>query len=331
MIGLHNLRENFIYRALRTDEDPYKDIECKDAKSNRTVDEHVFTGLRIPSKYISTTASFDSAQKWFGTSAYKSNYRRGTTIVKIDVSYLRINYPSIVSSAYNFTDESVIDAFLTGESKRYVRTYKEIVFEKCIPVKAVCDIHVEGKGWIGTAPPQSVPTPISTPTLSTSTPLPTSRSLNSVSTSASSISTFSSTSNMFPISTPSISTTLPLSSHSLISAFMSPTPRTASSTLEYNDDTSATSQNIAMSTSSISSSSISNISNISTSSVSALDSSADTSVTSILLKRSERVKRRCEVDSEVTPAKYVRLNGDIQVSVCEHTIAKFLFPSLLLK
>ena len=275
MKGLHNLREEFLYRALRTEEDPYKNIMCKDASSNRTIIEHVAVGLKNPSKYISTTASFNLAQRWIGTAAYKSNYayERGTTIVKIDVNYLKSNYPNLVSSAYNFTDEDVKNAFLIGKSKEFAARYKEIVFEKCIPVGAICDIHVEGKGWIGTEQPQSVSTPIFT------------------------------------------STTLPLSSHSLISAFMSPTPRTTSSTLEYNDDTSATSQNIAMSTSSISSSSISNISNISTSSVSALDTSADTSVTSILLRRSAGVKRRCEVGSEVTPAKYVRLNEDIQVSV----------------
>ena len=319
MKGLHNLREEFLYRALRTEEDPYKNIVCKDASSDRSIDVHVKNGLKNPSKYISTTASFNLAQRWIGTAAYKSNYayERGTTIVKIDVNYLKSRYRNLVSSAYNFTDGNVRDAFLTGKSEDFAARYEEVVFEDYIPVGAICDIHVEGKGWIGTERPQSVPTPISTSASSIST-LP-------------SISTFSSTSNMFPISTPSISTPLPMSSHSLISAFVSPTPRTTSSTLEYNDDTSATSQNIAMSTSSISSSSISNISNISTSSVSALDSSADTSVTSILLKRSAGVKRRCEVGSEVTPAKYVRLNEDIQVSVCEHTIAKFLFPSLSLK
>ena len=173
MKGLHNLGEDFIYRALRSNEDPYTDIVCKDLSSNRTVNEHVRSGLTFPSKYISTTASSRSAEKWLSTAANMSLivYKRSTIIVKIDVNYLKSRYPSLVSCAYNFTDESVIDAFLTGKSKEFAARYKEIVFEKCIPVDAICDIHVEGKGWIGTQPSQSVLALISTPTSSTSTPL----------------------------------------------------------------------------------------------------------------------------------------------------------------
>ena len=89
MKGLQNLKEDFLYRALRTDEDPYKDIVCKDPSSNRTIDQHVKDGLKFPSKYISTTASFNLAERWIRTSAYKSSYKRGTTIVKIDVNHFK--------------------------------------------------------------------------------------------------------------------------------------------------------------------------------------------------------------------------------------------------
>ena len=173
MQGLHNLREDFLYRALRTDEDPYRNIECKDRRSNRTVDEHVKDGLKFPSMYISTTASFDLAQRWINTSRYVcSQYDRSTTIVKIDVNHLKSRYGSLVRSAYNFTEEAVIDAFLTGKSRRFAERYEEVVFERSIPVSAISDIHVQGRGWIGTSPPRSEPTPISIPTLpSISTPL----------------------------------------------------------------------------------------------------------------------------------------------------------------
>ena len=164
MEGLHNLEEDFLYRALRTDEDPYKDIVCKDPNSNRTIDQHVKDGLKFPSKYISTTASFNLAEKWIGTSAYMSFYKRGTTIVKIDVNRLKSIFPHLVNSAYNFTKEDVIDAFLTGDSKRFASRYDEVVFENYIPLCAICNIHVEGKGWIGTEPPRSEPTQTSTST-----------------------------------------------------------------------------------------------------------------------------------------------------------------------
>ena len=104
MTGLHNLQENFLYRALRNDEDPYRDIVCKDPNSNRTIDEHVKDGLKFPSKYISTTAKFDLAQTWIETSVRKSNYKRGTTIIKIDMKYLSNTtssyFPGIVTGIF---------------------------------------------------------------------------------------------------------------------------------------------------------------------------------------------------------------------------------------
>ena len=128
MKGLHNLKEDFLYRALKTDEDPYRNIESKDRRSNRTADEHVKDGLTFPSMYISTTASFYLAQRWINTSQhFCSQYDRSTTIVKIDVNHLKSRYGSLVRSAYNFTEEAVIDAFLTGNSRRYAERYEEVV------------------------------------------------------------------------------------------------------------------------------------------------------------------------------------------------------------
>ena len=59
-----------------------------------------------------------------------------------------------------------------------------------------------------------------------------------------------------------------------------------------------------------------NQSDISISSASGLDMSADTIYTITPVKRSTGVKRSCEVDSEVKPAKYVCVDKEsIQVSV----------------
>ena len=283
MKGLHNLKEDFLYRALRTDEDPYKDIECKDRSSNRTIDEHVKNGLTFPSMYISTTASFDLAQKWINTSQhFCRQYERSTTIVKIDVNHLKSRYGSLVRSAYNFTEEAVIDAFLTGKSRYYAERYEEVVFERLIPVSAISDIHVQGRDWIGTEPPTSEPTPIST--------LPSN-----------------------PISIPTLSTPLSTSIHPPVSSSISPTLNTTSClpTIEPNS-----SQDTTMSSSNSFSPPFYNQSNISISSASGLDMSADTICTITPVKRSTGVKRSCEVDSEVKPAKYVCVDKEsIQVSV----------------
>ena len=184
MTGLHNLQENFLYRALRNDEDPYRDIVCKDPNSNRTIDEHVKDGLKFPSKYISTTAKFDLAQTWIETSVRKSNYKRGTTIIKIDMKYLKNNYPDLVNSAYNFTNDIVRSSFLSKDSCNYARKYEEVVFERFIPSKVICDIYVEGKGWIGVKSPRIEPTTVYNANSPLHTPqtapilVPTSRSIS---------------------------------------------------------------------------------------------------------------------------------------------------------
>ena len=287
MQGLHNLKEDFLYRALRTDEDPYRNIECKDRRSNRTVDEHVKDGLKFPSMYISTTASFYLAQKWINTSQhFCSQYNRSTTIVKIDVKHLksRYMYDSLVRSAYNFTEEAVRDAFLTGYSKSYAETYQEVVFEGLIPVSAICDIYVEGKGWIGTEP-----TPISISTLP-SNPIPSIPTLPSI---------FASISN--PLLT---------SIHPLVSPSISPILDTTSlfPNMEPNIDTSSQ----VTTTSAIS---FFDQSDISSSSALGLDTSADT-IDVITVEINTSVKRSCEVDPEVELAKYVCVDKEnIQVSV----------------
>ena len=314
MKGLHNLKEDFLYRALRTDEDPDKRIICKDPNSNRTIDQHVKDGLTYPSKYISTTASFDLAERWIRTSAYKSSYKCGTTIVKIDVNILKSNFPHLVNSAYNFTEEDVIDAFLTGESKRFARRYDEVVFENYIPLSTICNVHVEGKGWNETEPPRSEPTQTSTSTSpSIYTPITSTPSIFTLTAST----THNSTPNCTSIST-AISTPLPTSTRSLISRYLSPTITTTSSTLEHKND--ASSQNTTLSAN-IFSSPILNVSDISSASVSALETSADiidvtTPSCDTAEKRRTGVKRSCGVDSEVKPAKYVCVDDkDTQVNV----------------
>ena len=148
MRGLHNLNQQFLYRALRTDENPHQDIVSKAPHINRPINDHVRDGLKNPSNYISTTTSFDSAKKWINTSARESNYQRGTTIVKIDVSLIKSGYPDLCDSAYNFTDTSVRDRFLGDPSCDYARAYKEVVFSGRIPSQTICDTHVDGRGWI---------------------------------------------------------------------------------------------------------------------------------------------------------------------------------------
>ena len=92
------LNSRYVYRVLRPDEDPHEDLSCKDSTSKRSLAEHVETGLRIPSRYISTTVSFEKAKQWLETADERTSRRYGnkrTTIVRIDISEIKLQYPQI--------------------------------------------------------------------------------------------------------------------------------------------------------------------------------------------------------------------------------------------
>ena len=63
-LGLVKLNSHYVYRVLRPDEDPHGNLSCKDSGSNRSLAQHIETGLRIPSKFISTTSSLETAKMW---------------------------------------------------------------------------------------------------------------------------------------------------------------------------------------------------------------------------------------------------------------------------
>ena len=380
MRGLQNLGTDYLYRALRTDEDPYKDIVSTAPNSKRCISEHVEDGLQFPSKYISTSASLPLAHRWRDTSYEKSlkKYKRGTTIVKIDISYIKREHSNLYNSAYNFTNRQNRDHYLNWPSSKYARAYKEVVFDRTIPSQAISDIYIEGKGWVGTQRPQNTPTRISAPTSSTrpessmeilkTTPLPVPPSVYPISVATtprcsienlSSTTTHVTTPSVYPISvatTPRCSienlsnTTTHVTTPSVYPISVATTPRCSIENLS-NTTTHVTTPSvypISVATtpecSTVTTTSINYITNdgtvctettyIPTSSPSHYDSpfglsedsdnylsaleTADTNdITTSSFdsaeKRSTGVKRSCEVDSEVKPAKYVCVDN-IQVS-----------------
>ena len=165
--GLDNFDGEFVYRLLRPDESPYKDIVCKDPSASLKICQHVQEGLKIPSQFISTTASFEAARDWIETSHRRRPFQYSSlkcrdTIIKISVDYIKDNHPEIANSAYDFTDEDVRSSHLRGLPLGYAIRYQEIDFEGTIPKEAIADIFVVYRGWIGTIPP--VARTVNTPT-----------------------------------------------------------------------------------------------------------------------------------------------------------------------
>ena len=307
MKGLLNLGSDYVYRALRTDEDPYKNIVSTAPNSKRCIDEHVKDGLKFPSRYISTSVSFELADKW-RTTSYKKNlmkYKRGTTIVKIDINYIKRNHLLTYNSAYDFTKRENRNFYLDGRSSGYARGYREVVFDRSIPFQAISNIYIQGKGWVGTQRPLNMPTPVSAPTTST---IP-----------ASSIPNLNH--NPTPVSTSTISaSSIPNLNHNptpvtTLSVHPTSSTQSISHVIDTNGNTVGTEAIIIIDTSTPISSpshfySPFDLSEDTDTYLSALETSADiidvtTPSCDTAEMRSTGVKRSCEVDSEVKPAKYV--------------------------
>ena len=150
--GLDNFHSSYVYRVLRPNEDPNSDLSCCAPLSIRTISQHVATGLRDPSRYISTTSSIDKALKWIDTSNGKSSWRYGnkrSVVVKINVDYLKTNHPEIANSAYDLTKNLNRLNFLNSQKERsFSCAYDEVVFVDRIPKGAVSIEYIHGKGFV---------------------------------------------------------------------------------------------------------------------------------------------------------------------------------------
>ena len=147
-IGLDNFHSRYVYRVLRPDEDPHENLTCKDFNSIRSIAQHVQTGLRIPSQYISTTRSFEKAKLWLETAdekTYQKYRNKRTTIVKIDVSKIKSKYPQIAKSAIDLTRVINRNHFLENDSQiRFAGAYEEVVFVHYIPSEVVTVEYTKG-------------------------------------------------------------------------------------------------------------------------------------------------------------------------------------------
>ena len=140
------------------------DLTCCAPRSRRTVDEHVATGLKDPSRFISTTSSRERALKWLETANENSSWRynnKREIIVRIDVDLIKSKYPELADSAYDLTNDRNRNHFLkTIKQIKFSAAYSEVVFKDMIPREAVSLEYVRGIGTVRntTAQPQSFST-----------------------------------------------------------------------------------------------------------------------------------------------------------------------------
>ena len=131
------LEDNYLYRVCRKDEDITKDIVSKakqgTPEANRTVNQHINSGGKKDSSYISTTASPEVALQWAHYTKEKPNDVRKREeplpIIKIDQSKMEG-----MSKPINLTNESEREKYISGATQiNRVKSSQEVLFEGRIP------------------------------------------------------------------------------------------------------------------------------------------------------------------------------------------------------
>ena len=141
--GLHEFEGDKVYRVLRHNEDPNKDLVCKDKTATLSISEFVGVGRKKESKFISTTASLKKAENIAYSSVRK--FHQPANIVAIDLNWLKSNKPGIANQAYILCNEKNREKFLACDAqKSHASKMKEVYFEYGIPKEAVSTVCTVG-------------------------------------------------------------------------------------------------------------------------------------------------------------------------------------------
>ncbi|XP_060605083.1 uncharacterized protein LOC132757727 [Ruditapes philippinarum] len=138
--GFHGLDDtNYLYRVLREKESIKNGIICQDKNSTRFVEQHIASGSRFKSKFISTTSSLDVARYW----AYFEMDTSERKPRKVPLRIVEIDIQELAGTKYekkciNLCDEEVRNHFIKGAIHRnFAKSSKEVLFVEKIPKKAI--------------------------------------------------------------------------------------------------------------------------------------------------------------------------------------------------
>lgn len=126
---------DYVYRVCRADEDISQGIRCVDPTSTRTVAQHVASGTRIPSRYISTTCELSTALLWaFYVMDTQSRYLRPQPLRVVRIHLSRAQGTELEAGCVNLNCERVREHFIQGAIHRnYARSSREVLFQDHIP------------------------------------------------------------------------------------------------------------------------------------------------------------------------------------------------------
>lgn len=125
----------YVYRVCRPDENIENGIHCSDSQSNRTVAQHVASGTRHPSRFISTTADELTARLWAFFEMDTPDRSERPEPLRIIIIYLdRVRGTTQEEGCVNLNNQKVREHFITGATHRnFAKSSREVLFQYTIP------------------------------------------------------------------------------------------------------------------------------------------------------------------------------------------------------
>lgn len=125
----------YVYRVCRPDEDIENGIYCRAPYSNRTVVQHVASGTRHPSRFISTTADELTARLWAFFEMDTPDRSERPEPLRIIIIYLdRVRGTALEEGCVNLNNQQVREHFIGGTTHRnYAQSAREVLFQYTIP------------------------------------------------------------------------------------------------------------------------------------------------------------------------------------------------------
>ena len=125
----------YVYRVCRPDEDIENGIHCRDPYSNRNVEQHVASGTKHPSRFISTTAGELTARLWAFFEMDTPDRSERPEPLRIIIIYLdRVRGTTQEEECINLNNQKVREHFITGATHRnFAKSSREVLFQYTIP------------------------------------------------------------------------------------------------------------------------------------------------------------------------------------------------------
>ena len=134
--GLNEEGVKYVYRVCRPDEDIGEAIVCRDENSDRSVSQHVTSGTRHPSRFISTTSSPIVALLWaFYEMNVSSRPRRQQNLRIVRISLDAVSeIPDLAKGCINLNNRKVREHLIPAATARnFAISSNEVLFIGLIP------------------------------------------------------------------------------------------------------------------------------------------------------------------------------------------------------